>query len=162
MKRFCIVIGLLIFILIGNPAGAWSYWYYTPIPYKPVQTSYMTMPGLFLYSQVPSGQIQTWNMSLPMPSSGIHVEQVQFPALYRFRVYPGNQRLQDIQISIEGGALVVRNEVRPSHGQGQDSPYMMPQFGGFTQWMLLPDANVNTMSWYVNNGVLEIIIPKLR
>jgi len=38
---------------------------------------------------------------------------------------------------------------------------MKPPTGGFTQWMLVPeDANVGMMHWSVNNGVLEISIPK--
>jgi len=162
MKGLYIVIGLLVFILNSNPASAWSYWYYTPIPYYgPVQTQYMTVPGLFMYNQVPYGQFQAWDMTFPMPSSAIHVEQMQFPTEYRFRVYPGNQRLQDIEISFEEGALVVRNEVQP-HPR-QEGPHFMQQFGGSTQWMLLPvDANMDAMRWSINNGALEIIIPKLR
>lgn len=142
MKHLCIVIILLTFLLNTNTAAAWSYWYYTPIPY---------------------GQIQTWNINSPAPLSGIYVEQMQLPAVYRFRFYPGNQRLQNIRISIKRGALVVRSEGRSFYRPRGGGSYFMPQYGGFIQWVLLPaDANMAMMNWSVNNGVLEIIIPRLR
>lgn len=162
MKGLIITAGLLVAMLNSTQASAWSYWYYNSLPYYgPAQSQYMTIPGPYTYNHTPYGQFLAWNMAFPMPSSGIHMEQMQFPTEYRFRIYPGNQQLQDIEISIEDGALVVRNEVQPN--LMQKFPHNVQQFGGSTQWMLLPvDADMKAMRWSIQNGALDIILPKLN
>ena len=162
MKTLITVIGLLVFILNSSAASAWTHWYYAPNPYGPAQAPYANTTGLYMYNQLPTGQFQSWSMNFPILPSGIYVEQIQFPTEYLFRIYPGNHRLQDIHITLEEGALVVRNKMQSLNQYGQSDPYMMkPPTGGFTQWMLLPeDAIVGMMHWSVNNGVLEISIPK--
>ena len=139
--------------------------FYPMVLYRPVQPRDVTVPGLSLYSQIPYGQALAWNMRLPSLSSGIYVEHWELPTRYRFRLHPGNQRLQDIQFSVEGGVLVIRSQARPWYRQrgGEGGYQAMWQFGDFIQWMSLPaDADVNAIRWSVNDGVMEIFIPKRR
>lgn len=142
MKGLSIASILFIVSLIINTDEAWAHWHYPPMPY---------------------GHVLTWNMHLPAPSSGIYVQQTDLTDAYRFRIYPGGQRLRDIRISIERGALVVRSEVRSLSKPGEVGPNIVQQSGAFIQWVLLPaDANMNAMTWSVNDGVLQIILPKSR
>ena len=100
--------------------------------------------------------------SSTIPTAGLYVEQSQSPAGYNVRVYSGHPTAEDVTITVEGGALVIR---RGSSASSSLSGGSMQTFrtGWSTQLVALPaDANVAAMRMQRGNGVLDIFIPRAR
>jgi hypothetical protein len=159
----------LCLLLPAASASAWWQWFYQDIPYAPV-------PGMWLYQNIPQsgvpGQIQPWfwqYQSLPTgpptmwtsgtPMSSLFIEQSQSPMGYGIRIHTGGPGTQDIQVGLEGRALVIRK--RETTGTVPGVPIQMQQSGWSTQWVSLPgDANLAAMRMSRGNGLVEIFVPR--
>ncbi len=170
MKRYRIAAAIALGVLIPTAsATAWWQWLHQDLPYAPG-------PGLWLYQNIPQGsapgQMQPWfwrSQSMPtgptgiwsstMPMSSLFVEQSHTPLGYAIRVRTGHPGTQDIDIGLEGHALVIKKRAMAQNAPG--IPMQMQQSGWSTQWVSLPaDANVSALRISRGNGVVEIFVPR--
>lgn len=174
-------VGLL---LQTTSATAWLQWYQLPIPFGPPlgmwfsqnipqgpatgvapgfwfyqnapAVSGQTQPGFWYQQSVPGGTASGWSFSGSM--SGLFVEQSQSPAGYSIRVHSGQQGTQDIDIRIEGGALIIS---RHSAAGTAGTPMQMHQAGWTTRLIALAaDANVAAMRVARRIDGIDIFIPR--
>jgi len=145
--------------------GAPGFWFYQGFPTWGVPGFWLsqrtpTVPGQipsgFWHQQlVPSGAVSGWRFSGPI--SGLFVEQSQSPAGYSIRVHTGQQGAQDLDMRIEGGALIIR---RHHAARAVRAPLQMQQAGWMTQLIALPaDANVGAMRVAPRIDGIDIFIP---
>lgn len=172
MKRYRTVAAIALGVLIpATSATAWWQWFQQDIPYGPV-------PGMWFYQNMPQATApgQTgpvfWHYQSPparpptmwssmMPMSSLFVEQSASPLGYIIRVHTGNRTTTDIEIGVEGHALVIKKRQVQQIGPG--APMQMQQAGWSTQWVSLPaDANISSMRMSRGNGVVEIFVPRAR
>jgi hypothetical protein len=147
-----------------------NFWFYRSIPQAPTfggpwsdpyrsPTPGQAQPFFYQYQTFPMGASTMWSSAIPM--SRLFVEQSQSPAGYRIRVYSGQPLAGDVNISIEGGALIIRQSSSASTAVG--SPVQTYQSGWSSQLVALPaDANVAAMQMQRGNGMVEIFIPRFR
>ena len=171
--------------LQAAPAAAWWQTYSQNIPYGPApgMEAYPTTPWVpnygpnlsalwdFLAPLTGLGAPQFWqypNMaygppalwSSAMPMGGLYVQQNEVPAGYQIRVHTGQPGLPVVDISVQGGLLVIRSQ---SSATGGGNAMQISQSGWSNQSISLPaDANVAAMQMQRGNGVVEIFIPRGR
>jgi hypothetical protein len=171
--------------LQGGPAAAWWQTYSQTIPYGPTtgMGAYPTTPWVpnygpnlsalwdFLAPLSGLGAPQFWQYpnlaygppalwSAAMPMGGLSVQQNEVPAGYQIRVHTGQPGLPVVDISVQGGLLVIRSQ---SSATGGGNAMQMNQSGWSSQSISLPaDANVAAMQMQRGNGVVEIFIPRGR
>ena len=172
MKRHRIATAIALGVLFpAASATAWWQWYHQDIPYAPI-------PGIWFYQNIPQdprpGQMRPWiwqyqtapagqtsMRSSTMPMSSLFVEQSHTPMGYTIRVHTGRPGTQDIEVGLEGHALVIKQREMTQTAPGM--PMQMQQSGWSTQWVSLPaDANVAAMRMSRGNGVVEIFVPRVR
>jgi hypothetical protein len=172
------------FAFEANPAAAWMQWYRQDVPFGPA-------PGFWLYQNIPQGptlglpllwfyqtpalvqgqplfwQYQSFPQGLTtmwsstIPTSGLYVEQFQSPVGYSVRVYTGHPTAEDVGITVEGGALVIRRI--PSTETHSRGPMQAFHSSWSTQFVALPaDANIAAMRMQRGNGMVGIFIPRAR
>ena len=171
--------------LQAAPAAAWWQTYSQTIPYGPTtgMGAYPTSPWVpnygpnlsalwdFLAPLTGLGAPQFWQYpnlaygppalwSAAMPMGGLYVQQNEVPAGYQIRVHTGQPGLPVVDISVQGGLLVIRSQ---SSATGGGNAMQMNQSGWSNQSISLPaDANVAAMQMQRGNGVVEIFIPRGR
>lgn len=172
MKSYRLAATMALGVLIpASSATAWWQWFHQDIPYAPV-------PGMWFYQKVPQtpsvGQMQPWfwnYQSIPgapanmwssfMPTSSLFVEQSASPLGYNVRVHTGNSATTDIEVGVEGHALVIKK--RQMQGVVPGAPMQMQQAGWSTQWVSLPaDANISSIRMSRGKGLVEIFVPRAR
>jgi len=172
VKRYRIVAAIALGVLVPTAsATAWWQWFHQDIPFAPV-------PGMWFYQNAPQsvapGQTQPWfwhyqtppagpatMWSSMMPVNSLFVEQSHSPLGYTIRVRTGQPGTTDIEVGMEGHALVIKKRQLQQGTPG--SPLQMQQAGWSTQWVSLPaDANVSAMRMSRGNGLVEIFVPRAR
>jgi len=172
VKRYWTVAAIALGVLIpATSATAWWQWYHQDIPFAPV-------PGMWFYQNVPQSTAPTqigplfWQYQSPpaglptmwssmMPMSSLFVEQAASPLGYSIRARTANPSTTDIEIGVEGHALVIKKRQMQQNAPG--APMQMQQAGWSTQWVSLPaDANISSMRMSRGNGVVEIFVPRAR
>lgn len=152
-------------------ASAWWQWFHQHIPCSPG-------PGIWFYQEIPhgaaptrlrpqtqrfqsfsTGPTSTWSTAMPM--SSLFLEQLHTPMGYTIRVRTGNPGAQDLEIGLEGHALVIKKRDMTQTALGM--PIQMQQSGWSTQWVSLPaDANLAALRMARGNGMVEIFVPRTR
>lgn len=169
--------------LQAAPAAAWWQRYSQSIPYGPVtgMGPYPTNPGVpyygpnlsalwdFLAPLAGRGGPQFWQYptmaygptalwSSAVPTGGLYVQQNEVPAGYQIRVHTGQPGLPAVDISVQGGVLMIRSR---SFAVGGGNAMQTQQSGWSIHSIFLPaDANVAAMQMQRGDGVVEIFIPR--
>jgi hypothetical protein len=93
-----------------------------------------------------------------MPTGGLYVLQNEVPAGYQIRVRTGQPGLPAVDISVQGGVLMIRSR---SSAVGGGNAMQTQQSGWSIHSIFLPaDANVAAMQMQRGDGVVEIFIPR--
>jgi len=166
------------------PVCAWWQAYSHNIPYGPTTAigSYPTNPWIpsygpnllalwdFLAPLASLGGAPFWQYptmaygpttfwSSAMSNGGLYVQHNEVPAGYQIRVTSGQPEFTGIDISVQGGFLIIRGH----SAFGAGNPMQMRQSGWMIHSILLPvDANVAAMQMQRGDGVVEIFIPRGR
>jgi len=169
--------------LQAGPATAWWQTYSQSIPYGPVtgMGPYPTNPWVpsygpnlsalwdFLAPLAGRGGPQFWQYptmaygptglwSSAVPTAGLYVQQNEVPAGYQIRVHTGQPGLPAVDVSVQGGALMIRSR---SSAVGGGNAMQMQQSGWSSHAIFLPaDANVAAMQMQRGDGVVQIFIPR--
>jgi hypothetical protein len=121
--------------------------------------SAQVQPVSWQYQWFPQGLASMWTTTLPM--TGLYVEQSQSPFGYSVRVSTGHHAAEDVSITVEGGALVIRRSL--ADGTHAGGPKQTIRSSWFTQLVALPaDANFAAMQMQRGNGIVDIYIPRVR
>jgi len=172
VKRNRIAAAIALGVLIpATSATAWWQWYRQDIPFAPVPGMWFyqnvpqatppgqTGPVFWHYRSPPAGPPTMWSSTMPMNS--LFVEQSASPLGYGIRVHTENPGTMDIEVGVEGHALVIKKRQVQQIGPG--ASMQMQQFGWSTQWVSLPaDANTSSMRMSRGNGLVEIFVPRAR
>ena len=172
MKRNRIAAAIALGVLIpATSATAWWQWFRQDIPFAPVPGMWFyqnvpqaTAPGqtgpvFWHYQSPPAGPPTMWSSTMPM--SSLFVEQTASPLGYGIRVHTEYPGTMDIEVGVEGHALVIKKRRVQQIGRG--APMPMQQSGWSTQWISLPaDANISSMRMSRGNGLVEIFVPRAR
>ena len=95
---------------------------------------------------------------------GVRLEKGKTDDAYTLRVYTGRRRPQDIEVTVERGYLVLRSlRSEQTNLQRQGGYSYSRSFSRFHRTLPLPrDAVAEQMSRTDGEGVIDIVIPKLR
>ena len=111
-------------------------------------------PWYWHQQSVPGGAVSGWSFSGTV--SGLFIQQSQSPAGYYVRVHTGKQGPQDVNVRIEGGALIISR-----HSATGTAGTPMHQAGWTTQLIALAaDANVAGMRVARRIDGIDIFIPR--
>jgi hypothetical protein len=172
VKRYRIATFIALGVLFpAASATAWWQWYHQDIPYAPWSGMWWfqnapqgvvpgrMQPWSWQYQSVPDGPTSMWSSTTPI--SSLFVAQSHTPMGYRIRVHTGRPGTQDIEVGLEGHALVIKKREMSHTSPG--TPIQIQQTGWSTQWVSLPaDANVTALRITRGNGLVEIFVPRVR
>lgn len=172
MTRYRIAATVALGVLFpAASATAWWQWFHQDIPNGPARgiwfyqnVPHVAAPGqiqpwFWHFQSVPTGPTTTW--SSPMPTNSLFVEQSHSPMGYTVRVRTGYPGTRDIEVGVEGHALVIKRREMTQTAPGM--PMQMQHSGWSTQWVSLPaDANIAALRMSRGNSLVEIFVPRVR
>jgi len=96
----------------------------------------------------------------------IHLEKARYEDGYLLRVHTEGLKAEDIEVLADRGRLRLRSEMSRQSEWQSEEPYRRSHLSGrssFARTIRLPyDADANKLTTTVEDGVLEIRIPRLK
>jgi len=113
-------------------------------------------PQFWQYPTMAYGPTGLWSSAVP--TAGLYVQQNEVPAGYQIRVHTGQPGLPAVDVSVQGGVLMIRSR---TSAVGGGNAMQMQQSGWSSHAIFLPaDANVAAMQMQRGDGVVQIFIPR--